>query len=379
MTATDKAGNIAAGTFSVTVNKILVSIGVTPSSATLTAAQSSQQFTATGTYSDGSAQPLSAGGGAWVPSGSLATPRFYHTATLLQDGSVLVAGGYNGSSTFASAERYYPASGTWAPAGSMATARLSHTATLLPNGKVLVVGGVQYSGPFGTLTNTTELYDPLTNSWSAGPPLTLGVRSSHSAVLLGNGKVLVTAGLQNYPDCTYRATSELYDPALNTWTATGSLSLRRSSATTTLLADGRVLLAGGPQNGCPTPNSGLNEAEVYDPASGTWTVTGTLSLPRFNNSITRLPNGKVLLAGGYSAVGTIATADLFDPTTGSFSLTGSLATARAATGGSGDNGDSPLLQNGQVLFAGGYTSAGTILGNTELYDPSSGTWSRPVP
>jgi hypothetical protein len=145
VTATDKAGNIAVGTFSVTVNKILVSIGVTPPSATLTAAQSNQQFTATGTYSDGSTQPLSAGGGAWVPSGSLATPRFYHTATLLQDGSVLVAGGYNGSSTFASAERYYPASGTWVPAGPMATARLSHTATLLPNGKVLVAGGIRYT------------------------------------------------------------------------------------------------------------------------------------------------------------------------------------------------------------------------------------------
>jgi N-acetylneuraminic acid mutarotase len=201
------------------------------------------------------------------------------------------------------------------------------------------------------------------------------VRSSHSAVLLGNGKVLVVAGLQGYPDCTYRATAELYNPATNTWTATGSLNLARSSATTTLLANGRVLLAGGPQNGCPTPNSGLNEAEVYDPVSGTWAVTGTLSLPRYNNSITRLPNGKVLLAGGYAAVGTIASADLYDPTTGSFSLTGSLATARAATGGSGDNGDSPLLQNGQALFAGGYTSAGTILGNTELYDPASGTWT----
>jgi N-acetylneuraminic acid mutarotase len=375
VTVTDKAGNFTAGNFSVTVNKILVSISVTPSSATLTAAQSNQQFTATGTFSDESTQPLSAGGGAWAPSGTLATPRFYHTATLLQDGTVLVVGGYNGSSTFASAERYYPASGTWVPAGSMATARLSHSATLLPNGKVLVAGGIIYTGSAGTLTNTTELYDPSANSWSAGPPLTLGVRSSHSAVLLGSGKVLVVAGLQSYPDCTYRATAELYDPATNTWAATGSLHLARSSATTTLLASGKVLLAGGPQNGCPTPNSGLNEAEVYDPVSGTWAVTGTLSLPRFNNSITRLPNGKVLLAGGYAAVGTIATADLFDPTTGSFSLTGSLATARAATGGSGDNGDSPLLQNGQVLFAGGYTSAGSILGNTELYNPASGTWT----
>lgn len=354
--------------------RYLTAITVTPADPTIGMGQT-EAFSGEGTFNDGSTQLLSADGGAWVPSGSLTTPRFYHTATLLQDGSVLVAGGYNFSSNFASAERYDPETGNWAPAGSMALARNSHTATLLPNGKVLVVGGIRYVGSSGTLTNTTELYDPATNSWSAGPPLTLGVRSSHSAVLLGTGKVLVTAGLLSYPDCTYRPTSELYSPVLNTWTATGSLSLRRSSATATLLGNGKVLLAGGPQNGCPTPNNGLNEAEVYDPATGAWTVTGTLSLPRYNNSITLLPSGKVLLAGGYTASGTIATADLFDPDTGSFSLTGSLATARATTGGAGDNGVSPLLQNGQVLFAGGYTSAGPIVGNTELYDPASGAWT----
>ena len=309
----------------------------------------------------------------WPRRASITLPPFSRTAR-----SSLSAG-HNGSSNFASAERYHPGSGTWAPAGTMALARNSHTATLLPNGKVLVVGGIQYSGPFGTLTNTTELYDPLTNSWSAGPPLTLGVGLSHSAVLLGNGKVLVTAGLLAYPDCTYRATSELYDPAVGTagtWTATGSLSLRRSSATTTLLANGNVLLAGGPANGCPGGNPGMNEAEVYDTVAGTWAVTKTLSQSRYNNTITLLPSGKVLLAGGYSTGGVItASSDLYNPSTGTFSPTGSLATARTTTGGAGDNGASPLLQNGQVLIAGGTNSSGTVLGSAQLYDPASGTWA----
>jgi len=374
LTVTDIFGATSTATTTLTLQRVLVSIAVTPASPSVAPGQT-QQFTATGTYSDASTQLLSGTGGTWAASGSLVTARIYHTATRLQDGSVLVVGGYNGTTTFASAERYYPATGTWVSAGSMATARNSHTATLLPNGTVLVVGGILYTGPAGTLFSSTELYDPATNTWTAGAPLTLGNRSSHSAVLLGNGKVLVVAGLQSYPDCAYRSTAELYNPATGTWAATGSLHLARSSASTTLLANGKVLLAAGPANNCPTPNNGMNQAEIYDPVTGAWTVTGNLSLSRYANSIATLPSGKVLLAGGYSVGGPTATADLYDPSTGTFALTGSLATARVASVGSGDNGTGPVLQSGKVLFAGGSTTSGTILGSAELYDPTSGTWS----
>lgn len=220
---------VIAGLVVPTVNhaqaRLLSSIAVTPATPTLSVGETAA-FSGLGTFSDASTEALSPGGGTWTPSGSLTTPRLYHTATLLQDGTVLVAGGYNTSSTFASAERYYPASGTWVPAGTMATARAFHSATLLPSGKVLVVGGMRF--PDNAVFNTTELYDPLTNSWSPGPSLTLGVRSSHVAVLLGTGKVLVAAGLQSYPDCLYRANAELYDPGTSTWTPTGSLGQRRA-------------------------------------------------------------------------------------------------------------------------------------------------------
>jgi N-acetylneuraminic acid mutarotase len=368
----DKAGNSQSQSFTVTVTKTLTSIAMTPSPATITGGQNTQQFTATGSFTDGSLQVLGNTGGTWTPTGSLSTPRLYHTATRLQDGSVLVAGGYDITQTFASAERYYPLTHTWVSAGSMSIPRLGQTATLLPNGKVLVVGGISY--PSNALTNTTELYDPATNNWSAGPPLTLGVREAHSAVLLNTGKVLVVAGLQSYPDCTYRNSAELYDWTTNTWAATGSLSLNRSSATTTLLSNGKVLLAGGPQNNCPTPNVGLNQAEVYDPATGTWSITGNLSVSRYANTITTLPSGKVLVAGGISTPGIVASADLYDQVAGTFSLTGSMSAVRQSAPGTGDNGATPLLFNGQVLVAGGHTNS-AFLASAELYDPASATWS----
>ena len=163
----------------------------------------------------------------------------FHTATLLPNGKVLVAGGYDGNSVaLASAELYDPASGTWTATGSLATARDGHTATLLPNGKVLVAGGLD---------------------------------SSQVAF----------------------ASAELYDPASGTWTATGSLATARYIHTATLLPNGKVLVAGG-----LTAAALLASAELYDPASGTWTATGSLATARYSHTATLLPNGKVLVAGG---------------------------------------------------------------------------------
>ena len=137
-----------------------------------------------------------------------------------------------------------------------------------------------------------------------------------------------------------------------------------------------MLLAAGPANFCPTPNNGLNEAEVYDPATGTWAVTGALSVSRHSNTITVLPNGNVLLAGGFTTGGITTSSDIYNPVTGTFSLTGSLSFARAIAVGSGDNGEAPLLHNGQVLFAAGSGSSGNVLGSAELFDPASGTWTN---
>src|SRR6202022_3250394 len=134
----------------------------------------------------------------WTPTGSMTTARTGHTATLLANGEVLVAGGGNATGSLTSAELYNPATGKWTVSGSMATARGSHTATLLPNGEVLVAGGVSNgSSPWApSCTATAELYNPFTGQWTTTGSMTKP-RDSHTATLLNDGSVLVAGGLCN--------------------------------------------------------------------------------------------------------------------------------------------------------------------------------------
>ncbi len=183
------------------------------------------------------------GSGTWMTTGSLSVARDAHTATLLPNGKVLVAGGLGSSVVLASAELYDPSFGTWTTTGSMNMARVEHTATLLPNGKVLVAGGVSSTGGVtGCCLASAELYDPSTSSWTFTGSMT-GARELHTATLLPNGKVLVAGGFSS--SGAPLASAELYDPSLGTWTTTGSLSVARAGHTATLLPNGQVLVAGG--------------------------------------------------------------------------------------------------------------------------------------
>ena len=182
---------------------------------------------------------------AWNITGSLQTARYGHTTTLLADGRALVVGGSylteNSQTIYlANVELYDPATKVWTPAGTLTNARIGHTATLLPSGKVLVAGG---RGQTGDATSI-ELYDPAANAWTVGGGL-ITPRFDHTATLLSNGKVLVAGGYRggaSYPDW---AGVELYDPAINVWTAGGTLLAARAQHTATLLPNGRVLLIGG--------------------------------------------------------------------------------------------------------------------------------------
>jgi hypothetical protein len=267
--------------------------------------------------------------GVFALTGSMAIARRGHTATLLESGKVLVAGGAGGPDV--SAELYDPASGMFTATGNMTAARRGHTATLLtdaalPNhGKVLIVGGD--SGDGGT---SAELYDPVTEIFTAAGNAT-GVMIGHTATLLtdaalpNHGKVLLVAGGGT-------VAAELYDPASGTFTATGDLNYARTGHTATLLLDGRVLIAAG----------GTNGAELYDPANGTFKVTGPMSRVRSAGAMaTRLADGSVLVAG------TDNTAEIFDPATGTFALVGELL--------SGVEGATASLRNDEaVLVAGGW-------------------------
>jgi hypothetical protein len=305
-------------------------------------------------------QPCAGQGGTWEETGSLATARYYHTATLLPNGKVLVAGGFIDVIPLASAELYDPASGIWSATGSLAAARDYHTATLLPNGKVLVVGGYYY--PPGALASA-ELYDPATGTWTATGSLATA-RYYYTATLLPNGKVLVAGGID--AENLALASAELYDPATGTWTATGNLGAVRFLHSATLLPNGQVLVTGG-----GFLDSALASAELCDPVTGTWTATGSLTTGRVYHTATLLPNGQVLVTGGINVFngGYLGSAELYDPASGTSSATGSLATARS-------NHTAMLLPNGKVLVAGGLTNNGSYLMSAELYDPASGTWTQ---
>lgn len=292
-----------------------------------------------------------------IATGSMGAARRGHTATMLLDGKVLVAGGENGNDPLASAELYDPRTGTWTPTGSMANhAGIGFTSTLLPDGKVLVAGG--HSGTKYPASASAELYDPSTGTWTAtgsmGAP-----RKGHTATLLANGKVLVAGGFNN-PDLL--ATAELYDPGTGTWTATGSLGTARYTHSATLLHDGKVLVAGGGMP--PMTNAGdlLDSAELYDPGSGTWTATGTMVMKYNNSAAVLLPDGKVLV-GAFPA-------ELYDPVTRFWTATG-------ATVISGWFGPAALLTDGRVLVLGAGTPGQDVSTDTAaaLFDSVTDSWT----
>ena len=230
--------------------------------------------------------------------------------------------------------------------GAMNSPRSEHTATRLLDEKVLVVSG----------EGSAELYDPDTGSWSTTGSMGDG-HSGHTATLLSGGRVLVVGG---WPGST---TTELYDPETGTWSSTGTLNIaRRGCHTATLLGDGKLLVVGA--------SMGHGErAEVFDPYTSRWSISGDMSTDRCGHTATLLPSGKVLVAGGLSGGNALSSAELYDPDTGTWSTTGSMSTAR-------QNHSSTLLRNGMVLAAGGHEGGflGATLNSAELYDADTGTW-----
>jgi len=302
----------------------------------------------------------------WATNGPMTTARDNHTATLLSSGKVLIAGGWDGTNYVASAELFDPATGICSPTGSMTTNRSYHTATMLTNGKVLVVGGY-CDTPHHELFSA-ELYDPATGTWTGTGP-TLVAHAYHTATLLSNGKVLVAGGTGS--------TAELYDPSSGTWTDTGAMNRARWYHTATLLTNGNVLVAGGDYNYLPA--GVFPTAEVYNPLTGTWTSTTAMTTNRTSPSATLLPDGRVLLAGGwlmaqvqtnppaYSSF-SLTSAELYDPATGNWT-----ATTNTMTEGRNDHTAS-LLPNGQVLLAGGFQNGPGDRDTLELFDPVTSAW-----
>lgn len=296
--------------------------------------------------------------GYWVTNSPMANGRTGHTATLLSNGKVLVAGGYNGTNWLSSAEIYDPVTGKWTTTASMTVAREFHTATLLTNGQVLVTGGFAGVNHY----SSAELYDPVAGTWTATAAMSSG-RELHTATLLQSGRVLVAGGRN--PSDQAQGDSQIYDPVSGTWSAPISMTTARYWHTATLLPNGKVLAAGG--QGVGGTGTILANAEVFDPVAGTWSATGSLIAGRYTHTATLLANGKVLAAGGAGIGATyVSSAELYDPGSGTWSSAGSMSFTRAAF-------TSTLLPNGQVLVVGG--SNPNPLNTTEVYDPNANAWS----
>ena len=220
-------------------------------------------------------------------------------------------GGWGENLPLQSAEIYDPAIGRWSVTGNITASRYGHTATLLENGKVLIVGGSD-DGDLGSALGSAELYDPATGSWSLTANLSQ-TRVLHTATLLEGGEVLVAGGY-NSPQISLTG-AELYDPDSGTWKDTGNLSAARNNHTATLLPSGTVLVAGGYDSNL---RSSINSAELYhsDRISDS---TTNLDTARDGHTATLLANGKVLVAGGFLITGgpsgsILNSADLYDPT-----------------------------------------------------------------
>jgi len=277
----------------------------------------------------------------------MATGHGIATAAVLRSGKVLIAGGGGNQ-----AELYDPATNAFSPAGSMMIPdRGGATASVLSSGKVLIAGGASERFP-GDLSSA-ELYDPATNTFSATGPMAMG-RYSATASVLPSGKVLIAGGLGGAA-----GSAELYDPATNTFSPAGRMTIGRDNAAAAVLPSGKVLIAGGREG-----LNALSSAELYDPATNAFGGAGSMTTGRVNATASVLPSGEVLVAGGSLD----ASAELYDPASDTFTPTGSMATDRSSAAAA-------VLPSGRVLIAGGTTSAGHPVSSAELYDPATNTFS----
>lgn len=307
----------------------------------------------------------------WALTGSLQHDRQYHTATLLQNGNVLVTGGVNNDGqTMALAELYFPATGTWSFTGSLNHDRKYHTATLLQNGKVLIAGGENNDGQPMALC---ELYNPATGTFSFTGSLHQA-RSLHTATSLQSGvgvaheEVLVAGGFIQSKETDTTASAEIYDTTTGTWSLVGSLVNQRARATATLIAGNQVLVVAGVNNS----NSPINTVELYSPAIGGFSPARSLNQARVWHTATLMQDGQtVLVAGGQDANGNpVSLCELYNPFTNIWNIVGPLNQARSFH-------TATLLQNGMVVAAGGYVGAGlrNTTATSELFNPATGTWS----
>src|SRR6266566_928419 len=291
-----------------------------------------------GAYGSPAAQVPS---GTWAPAANMAEARLGASAALLQDGSVLIAGGAKDGEPLASVEIFNR--GSFSATGSMLLARWNAAAVTLKDGRILIAGGSTSSGP----TSETELYNPATRSWTIGDSM-LASRSGHTATLLADGRVLIAGGEGSGAPGN---TLEIFNPATGSFSLAVTLTSSRKNHAAVLLSDGRVMIVGGSDG-----NQILNSSEIVDPAAGTVSSGPSLSTARAGHSATMLLNGDVLVAGGSDGSKDLASAELYSPSarTPEFAAAANMLSARS--------GHSAFLlpHNAAVLMVGGSSASAEL-------------------
>jgi Galactose oxidase, central domain/Kelch motif len=270
--------------------------------------------------------------GTWSLTDSMHVARENFTATLLHNGEVLVTGGDNGHQPFIkalrSAELYNPSTGKWTLTGNMRTTHFHHTATLLTDGDVLIAGGDDGAGYASApakgsstmclcahATATSELYNPARGTWSKTGNMNYARDLFMTAVIPGdNGKVLAAGGFTcntATSSCTIMSSAEIYNPVDGTWALTASMHQARYSFIAARLgaASRQILVAGGL---IPT-RIDTDSAEIYNAATGTWSIATSMSVPCDQPTASHLANGQLLIAGGVNSTGALSTAEVFTP------------------------------------------------------------------
>ncbi len=345
------------------------------------------------------AHPVPSNAGSVTLAAPMLEPRSGHSATLLPNGKVLIAGGMRRNQDFyRSAELYDPATGKFQATGAMNQARVGQAAVLLRSGKVLIAGGWIGHGA----TDSAELYDPTTSKFTSIAKMT-AQRGRPTATLLQNGDVLIAGGADHDTPGGV-ATAEIFHPDTLKFESVGSMHYARIAHTATLLRDGRVLIAGGRGDAVTAT------AELYDPKTRQFVPTGSMLVARYKQTAGLLPDGRVLIAGGSDERdwnGALSGAEIYDPHAGRFTATASLNDSRfklpdeavpigsgqlLVAGGSkrvevydsrtgkflvasGQLGDAwhfmseTQLKDGSVLLAGGYPNNDQATGQTWIYRP----------
>tara|TARA_B100001750_G_scaffold180555_1_gene148998 strand:- start:1136 stop:2533 length:1398 start_codon:yes stop_codon:yes gene_type:complete len=282
------------------------------------------------------------------------------TATLLDDGRVLVIGDFASPQNWSGAELYDPRKDSWSSTAYLADKRRWHAVSVLPSGDVIATGGLQRDG---SILHTAELFDPHTNMWQSIAAMHFP-RAYHTATVLADGRLLIVGGVSK--NLHALSTAEIYDPVTKVWTIIDSLDKPRILHAASLMHDGRVLVSGG-ADAATRFTSPYQGAEIYSPATDTWTKGAEMASNRSGHSSTLLQDGRILIVGGNDEKSNLASAELYDPDSDYWAEAGIIASARTDHGAS-------LMSDGRVIIGGGVTELGDVSKLAEIYDPRVDTW-----